>query len=217
MKGYFAYIRVSTQKQGEMGSSLREQRDAISVYARRSNIEVERWFEEVETAAKQGRAQFTTMMRALRSQKARGVIFHKIDRGARNLKDWNAIQELIESGVDVRFAHESLDMQTRGGRLTADMLAVIASDYIRNLREEIRKGILGRLKQGIYPLPSFMTRSERHLSSKPLSCMPRAIMASMPWWQRWRSEACVRSLAERSEFPTCPTFFAASSTRASSK
>jgi site-specific DNA recombinase len=152
MKGYFAYIRVSTQKQGEMGSSLREQRDAISVYARRSNIEVERWFEEVETAAKQGRAQFTTMMRALRSQKARGVIFHKIDRGARNLKDWNAIQELIESGVDVRFAHESLDMQTRGGRLTADMLAVIASDYIRNLREEIRKGILGRLKQGIYPL-----------------------------------------------------------------
>jgi DNA invertase Pin-like site-specific DNA recombinase len=152
MAGYFAYIRVSTQKQCEAGSSLTEQRDAITAFAGRNELPILQWYEETETAAKQGRGQFSIMMKALRSRRAAGVIFHKIDRGARNLRDWNAIQELTELGLDVRFAHESLDMQTRGGRLTADLLAVIASDYIRNLRDEVRKGIRGRLKQGLYPL-----------------------------------------------------------------
>jgi len=75
------------------------------------------------------------MMRRPEASKAGGVIFHKIDRGARNLEDWNDIQELIEGGVDVRFAHESLDMPTRGGRLT-----VIASDYVRTFVRERRCG-----------------------------------------------------------------------------
>ena len=35
--------------------------------------------------------------------------------------------------------------------LTADIQAVIAADYVRNLREECKKGIDGRLKQGLTP------------------------------------------------------------------
>jgi site-specific DNA recombinase len=45
-----------------------------------------------------------------------------------------------------------LDLHSRGGRLSADIQAVIAADYIRNLRPETKKGFYGRLKQGIYPL-----------------------------------------------------------------
>jgi site-specific DNA recombinase len=48
----------------------------------------------------------------------------------------------------------SLDLHSRGGRLSADIQAVVAADYIRNLREETRKGFYGRLKQGFYPLPA---------------------------------------------------------------
>ena len=40
------------------------------------------------------------------------------------------------------------------GRLSADIQAVVAADYIRNLREEVKKGLYGRLKQGYYPLKS---------------------------------------------------------------
>jgi site-specific DNA recombinase len=152
MKECYAYVRVSTVRQGEKGTSLGEQRDAIAAFALRHDIRIVEWLEEQETAAKQGRQEFSRLMRAVKRRRERGVIFHKIDRGARNLKDWNDIQELIESGVDIYFAHESLDMTSRGGRLTADLLAVIASDYIRNLRDEVKKGLRGRLKQGIYPL-----------------------------------------------------------------
>ena len=197
MGEFFAYIRVSTQKQGETGSSLSEQRDAISQFAAKNGFAISEWFEETETAAKQGRGQFSRMMRELRLRKAHGVVFHKIDRGARNLKDWNDIQELIERGIDVRFAHESLDMQTRGGRLTADLLAVIASDYIRNLRDEVKKGIRGRLKQGLYPLPAPLgyldagggkpkplTPFARRWCDKPLSSTQSDTLASTHWQTR---------------------------------
>jgi DNA invertase Pin-like site-specific DNA recombinase len=155
MKSYFAYIRVSTVKQGEYGSSLSEQRDAITNFAARHGLQIGSWFEERETAAKIGRREFSRMVVALKKGKASGVIFHKIDRSARNLKDWSAVQDLADLGIDVRFTQESINLGTNEGKLTGDFLAVISAHYIRNLREEVRKGIRGRLKQGLYPFKAF--------------------------------------------------------------
>ena len=71
-----------------------------------------------------------------------------------NLKDWSDVGELIDEGVEVHFANEGLDLHSRGGRLSADIQAVVAADFIRNLRDETRKGFYGRIKQGLYPLPA---------------------------------------------------------------
>jgi len=152
MSGYIGYIRVSTVKQGTKGVSLQEQRDAILRYAERNQLSITIWLEEMVTAAKQGRPVFNQALKLLRSGKAQGIILHKLDRGARNLRDWAAVGELSDQGIDVHFVTESLDLQSRGGRLSADIQAVVAADYIRNLREETRKGFYGRLKQGLYPL-----------------------------------------------------------------
>jgi len=152
MLGYIGYIRVSTVKQGTKGVSLHEQRDAISRHAERNQFPITIWLEETETAAKQGRPVFNQALKLLRTGKAKGVILHKLDRGARNLRDWAAIGELSDQGIEVHFVTESIDLQSRGGRLSADIQAVVAADYIRNLREETRKGFYGRLKQGLYPL-----------------------------------------------------------------
>lgn len=154
MKTYVGYIRVSTAKQGEHGVSLQEQKDAISRYAERQGLQVSRWFEERETAAKRGRPIFNEMLKILRCGKADGVMIHKIDRSARNMKDWAELGEMIDQGIEVHFVNESLDLASRGGRLSADIQAVVAADYIRNLREETRKGFYGRIKQGFYPLPA---------------------------------------------------------------
>jgi site-specific DNA recombinase len=152
MKEYLAYIRVSTVKQGERGSSLQEQRDAITQFAKRNELHIAQWFEERETAAKIGRSQFNRMLAVIKKGGAQGVIFHKIDRSARNLRDWSAIQDLADRGIDVRFTQESVNLSSNEGRLTGDFLAVISAHDIRNLREEVKKGMRGRLKQGLYPL-----------------------------------------------------------------
>lgn len=152
MRQYFAYIRVSTQKQGDTGASLQEQRAAIEAFAKRERLAITEWFEERTTAAKLGRPVFRRMFALLNKGKAHGVIIHKIDRGARNLSDWADLAKLMDKGIELRFANDNLDMQTRGGRLAADIQAVVAADYIRNLREEVLKGMYGRLRQGFYPL-----------------------------------------------------------------
>lgn len=146
----FGYIRVSDTKQVD-GASLSEQQRSIIEYATKNHLNIIKWFEETQTAAKKGRPKFTDMMNLLKEGKSQGVIMHKIDRSARNLHDWAAVGDLIDNGIQVHFAHESLDMTERGGRLSADIQAVMASDYVRNLRQETLKGLYGRLNQGLYP------------------------------------------------------------------
>ena len=116
------------------------------------------------------------MLRLLQRGKADGVVIHKIDRGARNLRDWADLGELIDQGIEVHFANESLDLNSRGGRLSADIQAVVAADYIRNLRDEVRKGFYGRLKQGVYPLPAPLGYKDEG-AGKPKSLDP--IMAPL--------------------------------------
>jgi site-specific DNA recombinase len=152
MTSCFAYIRVSTVRQGEKGVSLQEQRGAIENFASRQSLEIICWFEERETAAELGRPTFNKMLKLLQQRKADGVIMHKIDRGTRNLRDWTDIRDLNDAGIKIYFSNENIDLNSRGGRLTADIQAVVAADYIYNLKEETKKGIDGRLKQGLLPM-----------------------------------------------------------------
>jgi site-specific DNA recombinase len=149
MKKYFAYVRVSTLRQGDKGVSLPEQRDAIKRYARRKGLIITEWFEERQTAAKRGRPVFDAMLARLKDREVSGVILHKMDRLTRNFRDW---ADLGEVETEILVATDDIDLSSRSGRLAADIQVVIAADYIRNLREEVRKGFYGRLKQGIYPL-----------------------------------------------------------------
>lgn len=146
----FGYLRVSTVRQGE-GVSLQEQKAAIEECAERRNLLITEWFEEKETAAKTGRPVFNHMIKRLRQGHAAGLIVHKLDRSARNLRDWTAVSELMDNDVEFHIATEPIVFATRGGRMTADFLAVIAADFSRNQREETKKGLNGRLKQGLYP------------------------------------------------------------------
>lgn len=190
-KRYFSYIRVSTQRQGQTGTSLVEQQAAIERHARMWNLNIIKRFEERETAAKQGRPVFLEMIKSLRQRGADGVIIHKIDRSARNLKDWADLGALIDSGIEVHFANEGLDLNSRGGRLSADIQAVVASDYIRNLREETKKGIYGRLRQGLYPFPAVIgyvdkgagKPKEPHPVNAPLIRQAFELYATGQWGQ----------------------------------
>lgn len=151
MKNVYGYIRVSTHKQ-KKGVSMEEQKRAITRYAEQRNLYIVQWFEEYITAGKTGRPKYSAMLELLRKKKVDGVIIHKIDRSSRNLHDWLDLTDLYDiHGIEVHSAHESFDLQTRGGRLSANMQAVVATDMIMNQRQETIKGLYGRLEQGIYP------------------------------------------------------------------
>lgn len=170
---FFGYIRVSTTRQGVEGVSLQAQRDAILAYAAKHGFRISRWFEEQQTAAKRGRPILARMLKELRAGQASGVIMHKIDRGARNLRDWADLAELMDSGIVVHFANDGLDLSSRGGRLSADIQAVVAADFIRNLRDETKKGLKGRLNQGLYPWAAPLGYLDRGRGQPKMICPTR--------------------------------------------
>lgn len=198
MKPCFGYIRVSTQKQGE-GVSLIAQKDAIQAFAVLHGFAITEWFEEKETAAKSGRPIFNRMLKALKRGAASGLIMHKIDRSARNLRDWAIISELPDAGIDVYIATESYDFRSRGGRLTADIQAVIAADYIRNLREETIKGLTGRLKQGLYPFRAPIGYLDNGRGKPKTICPEKGPIIREAFLSYARGEFSMRALQEELE------------------
>jgi len=198
MKPCFGYIRVSTQKQG-LGVSLDAQVDAITAFASQHNLEVIKWFEEKETAAKRGRPIFNQMLRQLKRGQASGLIMHKIDRSARNLRDWALVSELPNLGIDIFFATESLDFQSRGGRLAANLQAVIAEDYIHNLREECIKGLNGRLKQGLYPFRAPIGYLDNGRGEAKTPCPIKAALIRQAFTLYATGEYSMRSLQAKLE------------------
>jgi len=150
MKTCFGYVRVSTEKQGE-GVSLTAQKEAIAQFAAKKGLVISKWWEEKQSAAKAGRPIFNEMMARLKRREADGLVIHKIDRSIRNYHDWAVVDDLINAGIEFHIATESFDFNTLGGRMAADFMAVVATNYIRNLQAEIKKGQQGLLKQGHYP------------------------------------------------------------------
>lgn len=147
---YLGYVRVSSNDQAR-GTSLIEQRSYIERYAVQKAYGLEDIYEESESAAKTGRGKFDEMIRRLKEEKLRGLIFHKVDRSARNPRDQALLWDLIQEGYEMHFVAEGISTVDPVGRHMMYMLWALASGYSENLRAEILKGQHGRLKQGKLP------------------------------------------------------------------
>jgi len=88
LRSAIAYLRVSTQKQGRSGLGLDAQRDAIQRFAENEGLQVEEWFEEVETAKGADALDRRPMLASAlaRARKIRGaIIVSKLDRLSRDV------------------------------------------------------------------------------------------------------------------------------------
>jgi site-specific DNA recombinase len=105
MKTYFAYVRVSTARQCDEGTSPQEQRHAITGYALRQGLDIAGWYEERESAAKQGRPEYIrafTEYRIAMREKSNGdiVAINSGDRSATKLKQQRRESLTTEKGAE---------------------------------------------------------------------------------------------------------------------
>lgn len=148
---FFAYIRVSTRKQ-EDGASLDEQQRQIDNYAEEKKLTIVKKFEEKQSAAKIGRVHFSKMVKELEKDKSiRGVIFHTVDRSARNPYDQAKLYQLKQAGYELHFAHDKIDSTNHSAMSMIFIRWGIASYFSENLKVETKKGIMGRLHEGKFP------------------------------------------------------------------
>ena len=146
------YVRVSSKEQ-EQGFSIPAQRQLLKDYAEREGIHVVQEFEDVETAKRAGRTSFSEMVAFLRKKSSgcRTLLVEKTDRLYRNIKDWVTIDEL---GIEVHFVKEAvvLSEDSRSSeKFMHGIKVLMAKNYIDNLGEEVRKGMIEKARQGHWP------------------------------------------------------------------
>jgi len=147
------YARVSSQDQEREGYSISAQQKLLRCYAVSNHLTILQEFVDVETAKQAGRTGFGEMIAFLRQyhETCRVLLVEKTDRLYRNLKDWVTLEDL---DLDIHFVKENVVLSA-GSRSSEKFMhgikVLMAKNYIDNLSEETRKGMLEKAEQGIWP------------------------------------------------------------------
>jgi DNA invertase Pin-like site-specific DNA recombinase len=146
------YARVSSKEQEREGYSIPAQCKLLRSYAERHSYNIIHEFIDVETAKQSGRALFTDMIRFLEEHpEVRTVLCEKTDRLYRNFRDYVTIDDL---DLTLIFVKEG-SILNKGSRSHEKFIhgikVLMAKNYIDNLSEETRKGLLEKAEEGKFP------------------------------------------------------------------
>ena len=122
---YAALARISSREQEREGFSLDVQEDALRAYAERSGGEIVKLFRIAETASnREERKVFRELLTYCRRNARRldAVLFYKVDRAARNLRDFVEVERLEEEhGVQLVFVSQPTENTPTGRMMRRDI------------------------------------------------------------------------------------------------
>jgi site-specific DNA recombinase len=152
------YARVSSKEQEREGYSIPAQLELLRDYARVRGFDVssDHEFSEAETAKTAGRECFGQMLGLMKSRTGPKILLvEKTDRLYRNWKDYVAVDDVMqEHNIQIHLVKEgeilSKDSQSHV-KFIHGIKALMAKNYIDNLSEETRKGMLQKAKEGGWP------------------------------------------------------------------
>ncbi|RZK23502.1 MAG: recombinase family protein [Hymenobacter sp.] len=137
MKSFVAYLRVSTQKQGQSGLGLEAQRAAVGTFTAAAHLVGE--FVEVESGKKNARPQLQVAM-ALAKMQGATLLIAKLDRLSRNA---GFISQLRDAGVDF-VCCDMPDANT----LTVGIFAVLAQHERELISQRTKAALAAKREQG---------------------------------------------------------------------
>jgi site-specific DNA recombinase len=145
------YARVSSKEQ-EQGYSILAQQTLLRPYGTDRGMVIHQEFLDVETAKTTGRPGFAAMVSYLvKHPSCRVLLVEKTDRLYRNFKDYLTIDDL---GVEIHLVKENVILSPQSHsheKFMHGIKLLMAKNYIDNLSEEVRKGLLTKAGQGVYP------------------------------------------------------------------
>jgi DNA invertase Pin-like site-specific DNA recombinase len=146
------YARVSSTEQEVEGFSIDAQRKLLRDYAAAHDLLVVNEYVDVETAKKAGRTRFEEMLAFLRgSEDVNVLLVEKTDRLYRNIRDWVTLDDM---SLEIHLVKEGgvLSEESRSHeKFIHGIKVLMAKNYIDNLSEETRKGMLEKARQGHWP------------------------------------------------------------------
>lgn len=147
------YARVSTEEQASEGFSIAAQLAELQKYADQHNIEiVDRYIDEGASGKDiKGRPQLIRLLKDATRQRFQIVMFYKLDRLARKLRDQLEISDsLLNFNVKLVSLKENFDTTTPSGMMTFQMFGMIAELERSNIIERGKLGQKQRAREGKY-------------------------------------------------------------------
>ena len=160
------YIRVSTEEQASEGYSLAAQEEAIRAYAKAHGWEIVQVYADAGRSGKslKGREALVALLADAEAGAFDRLIFWKLDRLARNLRDLLQVSDRLEAaGVGIVSIQESIDTGTASGRMMRNVIGSLAEFEREVIIERISVGIQQKARQGriVGPVSLGYNRDER--------------------------------------------------------
>lgn len=151
-KKYIGLARVSSREQEREGYSLDTQEQEIRRYVERVGGELVHLWRIAETASRADeRKTFQALIAyaVAHAHELAGVVFSKIDRASRNLRDYVELERL-ESDHGLQFISVTQHFEnTPTGRLSRRLLASTAAFQTEQMSVDIQKGQRKRIENGL--------------------------------------------------------------------
>lgn len=149
------YIRVSTEEQRINGLSVEMQRDVLTEYANKNNMEIVDYYIDAGLTARKKLTHRKELIRLLEDIKSGFIdiiIFTKLDRWFRNIADYYKVQEVLDTHkVNWKTIFENYDTSTANGRLHINIMLSIAQDEADRTSERIKAVFENKRSKGETP------------------------------------------------------------------
>lgn len=167
------WTRVSSKEQ-ELGYSPEAQLRAIHDRAEREGWRIIKEFNVTETGRRSAeRKKFREMTSWVQAnakrEKIGGILFHKLDRACRNMRDAMALKDLEDAhGVKLYFVENQFG-DGPSGNLSFNVLVSVSQFFSDNLRDETLKGMIEKAEQGWMPgRPPYGYRNDNEDKNEPI-------------------------------------------------
>lgn len=162
------YVRVSTEEQRDKGYSIDEQIDTITKYYDLyfSNLDCKliMYNDAGYSGRTLDRPEVVKLMNLVKQKKVDSIIFVKLDRLSRNIRDTQKLVELFhEYDVNMISIFDKIDLNTASGEFTFNIKSAVAQYESKQISERTRMGLDGKARSGIYPyakLPIGISRND---------------------------------------------------------
>ncbi|MGV0975805.1 MAG: recombinase family protein [Azonexus sp.] len=148
------YMRVSTTGQAEEGYGLDAQRTRLEAQciARGWTICPEHVYTDAGiSGGSTGRPAYAAMLEAARAGQVQRIVALKLDRMARNVRDFLAlVDELKALGVDLVLIDEAFDTSTAQGKFALTLFAAMAELERSTIKARVMSGKAEKARQGGY-------------------------------------------------------------------
>jgi DNA invertase Pin-like site-specific DNA recombinase len=148
---FVIYRRKSSEDDSRQVQSLEGQRAEMQALIERYNLKIVKDIHEARSAKDPGRSGFNEMMNLIESGKANAILCWKADRLARNLIDGGEIIHIMKSHKIKAIVTPHSQFFPEDNVLPLLIEFGMADQYVRDLSNNVRRGMLQKCVQGWFP------------------------------------------------------------------